>query len=709
MDHTKAQPSKNTTLPLSEKSSVIHTNDDTDPNINLDDDIAITQHEAVNMVQDDCDIANAGDGEHAEQLNLSSQCMDIDKKEEGHTGNQDLEGPTLRDIMYFRDHLLEMVEELRIRRVAERGYDEQITAMRKDNQELQEINAGILSQLADMESTHTTIIAETEKSHQAMLTAAKKIEEKKVNVAENLEKENEALKMEIQTFKVKEYEKEKQVTDLERSLQLLSSNKDWGMKQLVTIEETCHQLTSKLEHIEERRLKLEANVEKATELNKSLTLVNLHQECMTEELRQENKELQSLLRETRVQKHKEPVEDNQKLTQAELTVEKLNQQHKLLCTEIGDLKQDLEKADIKHKVDAKLLEECHIVLSKQVDCGEGQTVQIKQLEDNLNALQDKHTSLEELHRETDNKLKEKEELCNQLRKTLEVKENELIDRYTRLNEEYKQLVISHTSLEDHNTKWSDTNLQLTNQIQQLKDEAKKVDQLDALVQTDITPTNNTLVQTDTAHKMEHSTQTYIDIVPNKESQKVSSTTASTQTYTDSSSSPHPENQEVINESLVSPTASVSGELVIESTMEVLKSQELRQSTKSVAGAPNKQSQKLSTTFPVSNEINSEPVGIPTTKDTTTIEGSTNKPFISSSYTDADLSASVETLGTDGADEPQSKIDISNVHDISKKDKANKVMDTVNEDATIIPATPIERINRWHNKEHQREDIGKFNL
>lgn len=204
-------------------------------------------------------------------------------------------GNILLQLLDFKRHLLEAVEELHIRRDAEARFEEQISKLVLEKQELEWQKELLQHQLETGANQHTESLSKANKQFQAKI---RHIEEEKGRFqvsAELKDKEINNLKEELKSLQLLKYNLEKKASELEQKLALQSRSKDTHLTQLGEVEKRFSSLSRQWTMVKQVQEKLEQNVNAAMKLNKKLTATNEKQEATIVSLTKELEELNNKL------------------------------------------------------------------------------------------------------------------------------------------------------------------------------------------------------------------------------------------------------------------------------------------------------------------------------------------------------------------------------------------------------------------------------
>ncbi|KAM8750814.1 coiled-coil domain-containing protein 73 isoform 3-T3 [Acanthopagrus schlegelii] len=219
-----------------------------------------------------------------QELSLSSTCC---QTESG--------GTILLQLLEFKMHLLEVVEELHIRRHAETRFEDQISTLVLEKQELEWEKESLQHQSETMANQHTESVMNVRKQFQAKIRHMEEEKGKHQVSAELKDKEINNLKGELKSLQLLKYNLEKKSSELEQKLVLQNRSKDSHLNQLVEIEKRFSALSRQCAMVKQAHETLEQNVDEAMKRNKKLTSANEKLEATIVSLKKELEEVNSNL------------------------------------------------------------------------------------------------------------------------------------------------------------------------------------------------------------------------------------------------------------------------------------------------------------------------------------------------------------------------------------------------------------------------------
>ncbi|XP_038663765.1 coiled-coil domain-containing protein 73-like isoform X3 [Scyliorhinus canicula] len=223
----------------------------------------------------------------------------------------------------FKTSLLEVVEELRIRRVVESRYEEQISNLVVEKQELEWQKESLQHQCNALSSQHEEAMAVLKKQFQTRVNAVEEEKGKFQLTAESKEREINGLKEELKILQVSKYSLEKKLNELEQRVQLQTVAKDNQLSQLSEVEKRFAAISRQCGLVKQAHEKLGQNVEEATRLNKKLMMANKNQENVIHDLKQELEKVTADLIRSKVTSQCKLGEENIHLTAQQQTLQEL--------------------------------------------------------------------------------------------------------------------------------------------------------------------------------------------------------------------------------------------------------------------------------------------------------------------------------------------------------------------------------------------------
>ncbi|XP_029289988.1 coiled-coil domain-containing protein 73 isoform X2 [Cottoperca gobio] len=204
-------------------------------------------------------------------------------------------GTILLQLLEFKTHLLDAVEELHIRRDAETRFEDQISNLVLDKQELEWEKESRQRQIETVANQHTESLLNVKKQLQAKIRNTEEEKGKYQVSAELKDKEINNLKEELKSLQLLKYNLEKKSSELEQKLALQNRSKDSHLNQLGEVEKRFSALSWQCAVVKQAHEKLEQNVDEAMKINKRLTTANEKLEATIVSLKKEVEELSNKL------------------------------------------------------------------------------------------------------------------------------------------------------------------------------------------------------------------------------------------------------------------------------------------------------------------------------------------------------------------------------------------------------------------------------
>ncbi|NXV11944.1 CCD73 protein, partial [Cepphus grylle] len=352
-------------------------------------------------------------------------------------------------LLDFKTSLLEAMEELRIRRETEINYEDQISKIVVEKQELEWQKETLQHQTDALHQQNKEAMAAFKKQLQARMFAMEEEKGRYQLAVETKEKEIDGLKEALKALQISKYTLEKKLNEMDQKLQMHLMVKGEHHKKLNEVEKCYATIACQFGIVKGVHGKLEHSVQEAIQLNKKLTSVNKRQETEISNLKEELKKVTTDLLRSKVTSQYRAGEENINLAAKEKQFQELQQ--KIRMETAVSKKVQEENTHIKE-------EKLEILSSLQ--CVQELLQRITQtnvrMESELNALKEEYQTLErdnELQRE---KAKENEEkflnLQNEHEKALRTwkKDEENMRReIDTIKNELNSLKGVHRHLEDY--------------------------------------------------------------------------------------------------------------------------------------------------------------------------------------------------------------------------------------------------------------------
>ncbi|KAM6274352.1 LOW QUALITY PROTEIN: coiled-coil domain-containing protein 73 [Porphyrio hochstetteri] len=351
-------------------------------------------------------------------------------------------------LLDFKTSLMEAIEELRIRRETEINYEDQISKIVVEKQELEWQKETLQHQTDTLHQQNKEAMAAFKKQLQARMFAMEEEKGKYQLAVETKEKEIDGLKEALKALQISKYTLQKKLNEMDHKLQMHITAKEEHHKKLNEVERCYATIACQFGIVKGVHGKLEHSVQEAMQLNKKLTLVNRRQETEISNLKEELKKVTTDLIRSKVTSQYRVGEENINLAAKEKQFQELQQ--KIRMEAVLSKKVQEENTHIKE-------EKLEILSSLQ--CVQELLQRITQtnvrMESELNALKEDYQTLErdnELQREKAKKNEEKFlNLQNEHEKALRTwkKEEENMKReIDTIKNELNSLKGVHRHLED---------------------------------------------------------------------------------------------------------------------------------------------------------------------------------------------------------------------------------------------------------------------
>ncbi|XP_018559579.1 coiled-coil domain-containing protein 73 [Lates calcarifer] len=201
----------------------------------------------------------------------------------------------LLQLLEFKTHLVEAVEELHIRKDAETLSEGQISKLVLEKQKLEWEKESLQHQIETVSNQHTESLSNVKKQFQAKIRNVEEEKGKFQVSAELKDKEINNLKEELRSLQLLKYNLEKKSNELEQKLALQSRSKDSHLNQLGEVEKQFSALSRKCAMVKQAHEKLEQTVDEAMRINKKLTSTNEKQEVTIVSLKKALEEVSNKL------------------------------------------------------------------------------------------------------------------------------------------------------------------------------------------------------------------------------------------------------------------------------------------------------------------------------------------------------------------------------------------------------------------------------
>ncbi|KAM6204957.1 coiled-coil domain-containing protein 73 [Sarcoramphus papa] len=253
-------------------------------------------------------------------------------------------------LLDFKTSLLEAIEELRIRRDTEINYEDQISKIVVEKQELewQKLNMRHVDTLAwgklrsgfsvlclaletlqhqtdTLHQQNKEAMAAVKKQLQARMFAVEEEKGKYQLAVETKEKEIDGLKEALKALQISKYTLQKKLNEMDQKLQMHLTVKEEHHKKLNEVEKCYATIACQFGIVKDVHGKLEHSVQEAIQLNKKLTSVNKRQETEISNLKEELKKVTTDLIRSKVTSQYRVGEENINLAAKEKQLQELQQ------------------------------------------------------------------------------------------------------------------------------------------------------------------------------------------------------------------------------------------------------------------------------------------------------------------------------------------------------------------------------------------------
>ncbi|XP_032300610.1 coiled-coil domain-containing protein 73 isoform X3 [Coturnix japonica] len=262
-----------------------------------------------------------------------------------------LQGPseTLLSIrlLDFKTSLLETIEELRIRRETEINYEDQLSKIVVEKQELEWQKETLQHQTDTLQQQNKEAMAAFKKQLQTRMFAMEEEKGKYQLAVEIKEKEIDGLKETLRELQIAKYTLQKKLNEMDQKLQMHLTAREEHHKKLNEVERCYATIASQFGVVKGVHGKLEHSVQEAIQLNKKLTSVNKRQETEISNLKEELKKVTTDLIRSKVTSQNRVGEENINLAAKEKQFQELQQKIRME-TAISERVQE-ENANIKEE------------------------------------------------------------------------------------------------------------------------------------------------------------------------------------------------------------------------------------------------------------------------------------------------------------------------------------------------------------------------
>nr|XP_010307357.1 PREDICTED: coiled-coil domain-containing protein 73 [Balearica regulorum gibbericeps] len=228
-------------------------------------------------------------------------------------------------LLDFKTSLLEAIEELRIRRETEINYEDQISKIVVEKQELEWQKETLQHQTDTLHQENREAMAVFKKQLQARMFAVEEEKGKYQLAVETKEKEIDGLKEALKALQISKYTLQKKLNEMDQKLHMHLTAKDEHHKKLNEVERCYATIAHQFGIVKGVHGKLEHSVQEAIQLNKKLTSVNKRQETEISNLKEELKKVTTDLIRSKVTSQYRVGEENINLAAKEKQIQELQQ------------------------------------------------------------------------------------------------------------------------------------------------------------------------------------------------------------------------------------------------------------------------------------------------------------------------------------------------------------------------------------------------
>ncbi|KAM7396243.1 hypothetical protein PAMP_019300 [Pampus punctatissimus] len=299
-------------------------------------------------------------------------------------------GTILLQLLEFKTHLLEAVEELHIRRDAETRFEDQISKLVLEKQELEWEKESLQHQIETVAKQHTESLTNVKKQGKYQVSA--ELKDKEIN----------NLKEELKLLQLLKYNLEKKSSELEQKLTLQSRAKDSHLNQLGEVEKRFSALSRQCAMVKQAHEKLEQNVDEAMRINKKLTSANEKQEAAIASLKKEleevsNKLIKAKMSSVRHDKTQSPTYREQHVQQLQQKLNMESEMNKKLRNENATVR--AEKQEV-----VKSLQHTQQLLLSQTQTVSRMDMELQTQGEQYRALKQEHEVMREKSKATEDKV-----------------------------------------------------------------------------------------------------------------------------------------------------------------------------------------------------------------------------------------------------------------------------------------------------------------
>ncbi|XP_062917721.1 coiled-coil domain-containing protein 73-like isoform X6 [Mobula hypostoma] len=319
-----------------------------------------------------------------------------------------------------------------VHEAAESRYEEQISNLVVEKQELEWQKESLQHQYNALSSQHEEAVFALKKQFQTQINAVEEEKGKFQLTLESKEREISGLKEELKVLQVSKYNLEKKLSELEQKVHLQNIAKDNQLSQLSKVEKRFAAISHQCGLIIQAHGRLEQNVEEAMRLNKKLMAVNETQKNAIYDLKQELEKVTADLIRSKVTSQYNLGEDNIHLTTQQQQLQELKQKLQMEMELNKKLSKDMSAVQEEKQEVLKLLQQTQQLLQRQ-------ELALGRAETELKYFGEKRQVLERDNELLQKKAKENEDKVQILERENEKSTAQWKKEEARLNEEKQQI------------------------------------------------------------------------------------------------------------------------------------------------------------------------------------------------------------------------------------------------------------------------------
>uniref|UniRef100_A0A8C4NDU8 Coiled-coil domain-containing protein 73 n=1 Tax=Eptatretus burgeri TaxID=7764 RepID=A0A8C4NDU8_EPTBU len=292
--------------------------------------------------------------------------------------------------LQFKAKLLELIEELKMRRETQQNLEQQINNLVAEKQELEWKNDAFTSKCDSLKTEHSKTVTKLNRQFESKLEVLREEKNKCQFMIDASEKEMTVMKEKLKTLNFTNYTLEKQLTEQKHKIQLQTHGKESVLNQLAEVCKIHGQVMKQCRIYKEDYDKLKINVQGFLKLNKKLQYANRHNECVQADLKQKINMITEEILQANVAIHVK--HDQQQMEMTEKVHELQDTKNKLLeQIEINKkLNQEITIFQNENQNSLKCLCEAHHIIAEQCS--------------NIQRTKEEFKIANETHQELENKL-----------------------------------------------------------------------------------------------------------------------------------------------------------------------------------------------------------------------------------------------------------------------------------------------------------------